>query len=368
MGIKTYHIVMSREFDLDRFDRDFAAERSPRHSMSLLRHKLGAIVHQPVGRRAYLADKLLGKIFSATAQQVALGRDLSKRLTEDDVVFAVGEDVGYPLAFALRNVPHKPRLVVDVHNPKTPRSRFALRLLHVQDSIALFVATTWSKVDFVRRYAGLPNDQICCIRELTDTIFFSPGPASPEKDRMIVGSCGLEQRDYVTLAEATADMDVDVRICAASANARGTKGTFPAIMPPNMVARYYSFPELLQLYRDSDVIVIPLRHNRFQAGQTAIMEAMACGRPVVTTEAEGMVEDFARDGLIRVVPAKNPGAMRKAIEEVLRDPEEAAKRAHRGRERILDQFNVESYVERLSSLLQHDQDLNCDDGGVDTGY
>jgi hypothetical protein len=352
MGAKNYHIVLGRQFDLDQFDRDSEAKKCPRHAMSMLRHALGAQVHQPVGRSIAWPDRIWTKVFGTTPQQAALARSLAQELTDEDVIFATGEDVGYPLAFYLRNKPRRPKLVVEVHSPRSPRSRFALKVLNVAESVDLFVATTWAKIDFVRRYAGLPEDQIRSMHEVTDTGFFTPGPVSPDKARPIIGSCGLEQRDYITLATATADMDVDVRICAVSPNATAQKDSFPEIIPDNMVAKYYAWPDLVQLYRDSDVVAITMRPNLFQAGQTSIMEAMACQRPVITTEAEGMVADFASEGSVRAVPEQDAEALRAAIEDLLAHPDTAAELARRGRERVARDFNPESYVQRLAELLR----------------
>ena len=352
MGTKKYHIVLSRQFDLDQFDRDSEANKSPRHSMSVLRHTLGATVHQPVGRDVTWIDRAWAKVFPSSPEQVALARALSKEMTDDDVIFAVGEDVGYPFAFFLRGKSQRPRLVVEVHNPKTLRSRFALKVLGVPRTVDLFVATTPGKIDFVRRFTGLGQDRVHAMNEVTDPRFFTPGPGSLSKVRPIIGSCGLEHRDYITLAKATADMNVDVRICAASPNVDTLKDTFPEIMPDNMVAQYYAWPDLVQLYRDSDVVIIPLKPNRFQAGQTSLMEAMACQRPVVITEAEGMVADFAAVGLIRTVPVGDADALRAVLEELFKHSEDAMELARRARERIVESFTPECYVERLAGLMR----------------
>ena len=50
---------------------------------------------------------------------------------------------------------------------------------------------------------------------------------------MIV-SVGLEQRDYRTLAAATADMDVDVKISGFSEDAEVLQRSFPDVLPANM--------------------------------------------------------------------------------------------------------------------------------------
>ena len=320
--------------------------------MSVLRRALGARVHQPGGRRLTAVDKLGAQLSTSNADQIAMARALTKELTEQDVVFATGEDVGFPLAFALRGAQRRPRLVVEVHNPRSRRNRLALKLLGVSRAIDLFVATTPDKVDFIKQYTGLPDRRFHAMHEVTDTEFFTPGPASRGKARPIVGACGLEQRDYVTLAEATKDMHVDVRICAASPNASSKRSNFPEVPPANMIAQHYEWLDLVQLYRDSDVVAVPLRRNSFQAGQTALIEAMACERPVVITEAAGMVDDFARESLVRTVPEEDAHALRNAIEYLLTHPDEAVTQGERGRQRIVENFDTDRYVEHLAAVLQ----------------
>jgi hypothetical protein len=72
----------------------------------------------------------------------------------------------------------------------------------------------------------------------------------------MIASVGLERRDYVTLAAAVKDLDADVRVDAWSPNARKMAKTFPAELPPNMTYCAGTPGELVQLYRDADIVVI----------------------------------------------------------------------------------------------------------------
>ena len=79
----------------------------------------------------------------------------------------------------------------------------------------LFLACSQRQVDFLREHLGLPSDRVRLVWDHTDTRFFSPGPAR-RGPRPVIASVGLEQRDYRTLAAATHDLDVDVRISGSS--------------------------------------------------------------------------------------------------------------------------------------------------------
>jgi glycosyltransferase involved in cell wall biosynthesis len=320
--------------------------------MSLLRHSLNAEIHQPVHHNVTLGDRFWARVFAIDPAQVALGRTLARKLTDQDVVFAAGEDVGFPLALALHTKKQRPRLVIEVHNPRRPRVRFALRYLRLKNVVDLFTVTADHKVDFLLQDLQFRSDQVHLMNQTTDTNFFSPGPPSPDKKRPVIAASGLEHRDYITLAEATADLDVDVRICAVSPNATKRRDAFPEVLPANMKAGFYGWTELRQLYRDADVVAIPLRPNALGAGQTAIMEALACGRPVVTIHARSMVDDYASEGLLYTVPAQNPMALRGVIEDVLKHPDQASVRARRARARVVEDFSNEHWVQHVTALLR----------------
>ena len=319
--------------------------------MALLRDKLDALVHQPGGERVSRFHRLGARIFNSTAEQIAMARALAMQLTDDDVVYAAGEDVGFPLALSLSRARRRPRLIVDLSHPRSRRSRLVLRIPGLANAVGVFIATVPDKVDFVRQYTGLPRSRFHPMYEVTDPEFFAPGPPSSSKRRPIIGACGLEQRDYVTLAEAAKDLEVDVRICAASPNASTDRADIPPVWPSNVTARHYDWPELVQLYRDSDIVAITVRPNDFQAGQTSLMEAMACERPVIMTEQGGAVRDFARSSLVRTVPMRDPWALRRTIQEMLANPEVAARQGKHARQRIVETFNIDRYVDELASVM-----------------
>ncbi len=348
-----YHIAFSRIFDLNKFDEEAKAKKRPRHTMSLLSQKLQAIVYEPGGRLLSLSDKILPKITGASnPDHFALGRFLGQTLTENDVVFSIGEDSGFPIA--IHRQENGPKNVVFVHNPDRLRGRLTLKLFNLGQRVDLFMTNTAIKADFLRDYLNLPPEKVFLVTEQTDTHFFTPGPQSPEKTRPIIGSGGLEQRDYKTLATAIKPLDVDVKVCAVSPNATAMKDTFPEVLPKNMSVGYYDWPDLVQLYRDSDVVVISLKNHNYQAGLTTLFESLACQRPVVMTRTPGLVGDFADAGLITAVKAGDPQAMRSAILDLLNNPKKAQAMAQKGYETVSKYYTSERYVETIA-----EQVMNC---------
>jgi glycosyltransferase involved in cell wall biosynthesis len=349
-----YHVVLSRHFDLEQFEQDAQADRCPRHTLRTLSQQLGATVHDP---SEYLAsvttsDRILSKLTGGSQpEHWAMARALSQKLTREDIVFSVGEDSGYPIAILCGTPKNGPKISVMVHNADRLRARLTLKLFNLANRIDLFITNTAFKADYLRQYLSLPAPQVFLVDEQTDTRFFTPGPQSPNKTRPIIGSGGLEQRDYRTLAKATQDLDVDVKVSAVSPNAKVYQDTFPEEMPANMSCDYYDWQNLRQLYRDADVVVVSLKDHSYQAGFTTLFEALACRRPVVMTRTPGLAEKFADAGMITGVQPEDTEGMKQAICHLLEHPDLAEQQAQRGYELVQEHYNSEQYVNSLAEQL-----------------
>ncbi|HJR60736.1 MAG TPA: glycosyltransferase [Vicinamibacterales bacterium] len=84
-----------------------------------------------------------------------------------------------------------------------------------------------------------------------------------------------------------------------------------------------------------------------------VAEGMACGRPVIATDAGGVPEVTGASGTSALlVPAGDVGAMSAAIERLLGDRAEAGRLAAAGRQRILSTFSIAGHVERVQSIYE----------------
>ena len=345
-----YHLALGRKIDLDGIDRDAKLGKCPRHILRALRDRLNATVHAPDGEAISLSDKLRSKIYSKP-QHWAAARKLSEQVSSDDVIFCNGEDIGIPVAAVCGQLPNRPKIFVHFHNIDRPRGRVALKLFGLADKIDVFMACASPQTDFLRSYLAIPESRILLLLDQTDTQFFTPGPVSGDKKRQAVVSVGLEKRDYRLLAAATADLDVDVKISGFSKDAKALSQAFPDTMPENMTRQFYEWPDLVQLYRDADVIAVCLADNKYAAGVQGLLEAMACKRPVVITRTQGMVDYLAAPGIVTVVDVGDAAGLREAIVHLLKNPQEAESQAQRGYEKVVNQHSSEPYVDFLAQKL-----------------
>ena len=79
---------------------------------------------------------------------------------------------------------------------------------------------------------------------------------------------------------------------------------------------------------------------------SAMLDAMACGTPVVATRAGGIPEAIVDGVHGLLVPPHDPAALAQGIIRLLRDPDLRRRLASAGRQRVVDEFSVERMVQK----------------------
>jgi len=99
-----------------------------------------------------------------------------------------------------------------------------------------------------------------------------------------------------------------------------------------------------------DVVVCPSLRGEGLTG--AIREAMAMGRPVVSTNVAGNGELVIHEYTGLLVPPGDPTALAEAVDKILRDPELAARYAERGRHRVWELCSEVKRTSRVENIYQ----------------
>ena len=187
----------------------------------------------------------------------------------------------------------------------------------------------------LRQHLGLPKDSAL--------VFFSSRVA-PEKDP-----------DTLLAAVATLrSQGRDVRILHLSGGYRefqqraAARGLADAVIARDAVA---PFDGLASYYQASDVCV---QASRDEGLGFSVLEALACGIPVVATAVGGLRETIRDDDTGWTYPAGDSAALARALADVLDRPGEARDRAARGRAMVLQSFEQRTVFDRLCRLLTGD--------------
>jgi glycosyltransferase involved in cell wall biosynthesis len=93
-----------------------------------------------------------------------------------------------------------------------------------------------------------------------------------------------------------------------------------------------STEELVNLYRRATVVAVPSRYEGFGL---PVAEAMACGTPVVATDAGALREVLETAGSGVMVSKDDPASLAKGIATQLEQPRTRGESARRARDRIV---------------------------------
>ncbi len=107
-------------------------------------------------------------------------------------------------------------------------------------------------------------------------------------------------------------------------------------------------PELLQLYADADVFVLPTRADCLAV---VLGEAMASGLPIVTTRVGAHAEAVVEGESGFVLDVDDARALRDRLERLASDPELVARMGRRSRELGEERFDMQKNANRIADLL-----------------
>jgi glycosyltransferase involved in cell wall biosynthesis len=201
-------------------------------------------------------------------------------------------------------------------------------------------------------YPGIRTDKIRLFSWHVDHHFFAPMPDVPIKNQIC--SAGMASRDYATLVEAAADVDIDVKIAADSPWFRQKINiTTEKVIPRVEVRSYENYQALRQLYAESRFVVVPLLDVPYSAGYTVILEAMAMGKAVIVSRIKQR-DDFIVDGWngLYVEPG-NVTELREKICFLLEQPEEVLRLGTNARKTVEERFTLNHYIRRMEEDIDH---------------
>ncbi len=240
--------------------------------------------------------------------------------------------------------------------------------------IGRIVCVTEPVRDYVVRKLRIPADKVVCIPNGIDIETFSPdGPGAslpwPEargENLFVFGTVGRlhEAKDHATLLRAFA------RVRAAESRARlllvGDGEERPHL---EALIRELDLGEAVHLagmrddtaawLRAMDVFVLSSRHEGLPL---ALLEAMACGLPVVSTDVGGIPGVNTEPECLLLTGPENPENLASLMLELMGDPERCARLGARAREHIARNYSAETMA-RAYFTLYHDLGLPCADSG-----
>jgi glycosyltransferase involved in cell wall biosynthesis len=336
-----------------------AADAGPRIDYVELARVLDADVTdmQYLTERASLLTRALTRAGGVVTAQV-IEAFLAGRRYEH--IVARADRLGLPLALLFKAA--RGRRDVVLVSVWVSRPRKAVFLSHLKVHSHLGAIVTYSSVqrDFAADRLGVPREKLYQCLQPVDERFWRPLD-EPAGD--IIVSVGAEARDYPTLVRALDGVDIAAEVAVGSSMlppSGDADGLFGPVIREAADAgatakirlrQQLSHCELRRLYARARFVVVPLRDVEFDAGVTAITEAMAMGKAVVVTRTRGQV-DVIRDGESGLyVPPGDPVALRAAVRYLLDNPAEAERMGRAGRAAVEARHTLDGWVAAIAEVV-----------------
>ena len=200
---------------------------------------------------------------------------------------------------------------------------------------------------------GAPEERVKVIHYSIDQSFYSSISGVEQQENLIISVGEPRSRDYRALFQAIDGLPVNLKVAASGHwYAREKISDVKTSIPENVsIARKLPQIELRNLYASAQFVVLPIHDLVYSAGATTTLEAGSMGRAVIAFRSRAIV-DYIIDGETGIlVDPGDVSALREAIQFLLANPKEAERLGQNARQRILEQFNLESYVNKIASLL-----------------
>lgn len=233
----------------------------------------------------------------------------------------------------------------------------------LQKADRIISVSRWSAVD-IQEY-GIPAGKIAVIHNGIDTKEFRP-----RKGRTFRNSHGIRGPMLLFVGRVIRQKGLDFMLSAMPAVLKRHPGTkLVVIGRGNRLAHIKRmtalmglknqvvFPgfvgegELKSALAECDVFVLP---SLWEVLPVSILEAMACGRPVVCTDAGGNSELVETNYNGIVVPKRRPAALASAINHLLDNPKMAGAMGASGRHKAIAEFSWKTIAAKTIELYKQE--------------
>ncbi len=93
--------------------------------------------------------------------------------------------------------------------------------------------------------------------------------------------------------------------------------------------------------------------SRYEGFPNVLLEAMACGTPVIAVDCPGGIREIIEDGVSGlIVPQDDPAALKEALKKVMSDRALAGRLAAAGKSRLLERFSFKKMLAGYAAVLE----------------
>ena len=223
--------------------------------------------------------------------------------------FIYGEN-SYQYLGKLKKIRTGNRIVCTYHTPPEKFQTIVKNLDPLHEIDAIIVLSNFQKEFFINL---LGHNNVWYVPHGIDVDFFKPTAKTQSGDNLLnclfVGSHLRDVETFRQVVDILEHKDKTIRFHILSNSTNTTQ-----FEKSTNVKLYSKIPEreLLKLYQSTDLLTLPLIDS---TANNSILEALACGLPIVTTDLPG-TRDYLSDDCALFVPPGDAAGMVHAIEKL----------------------------------------------------
>ena len=226
-------------------------------------------------------------------------------------------------------------------DPSTPLAELkGFDFDQVGGKIARVVASSAVQHLFLTERLRYPADRVELIPEGVDETFFSPADSKRDLSRIIVP--WFQGLDMQTLVQSGLRREGDVEIVVPPGQSLDGAG----------MKVVHATPEARRdLLRKAGAVVIASSQQETSAGASSLLEAMACGAPLVVSHSRGLEHLYIPDHEVLVYTLGDSQALRTQTHQLLSDEESARNLSLHARRKVETTLTNRHYARRMARLL-----------------
>jgi glycosyltransferase involved in cell wall biosynthesis len=114
---------------------------------------------------------------------------------------------------------------------------------------------------------------------------------------------------------------------------------------------------MVEVYRQAQIVCLPSYREGLSK---TLIEAAACGRPIITSDVPGCREVIQPGISGLLVPPRDPAALAQAIRYLLQNPDERRSMGTKGRIIAENEFSMKTVISQTLSFYEHLQGFHRD--------
>ena len=285
--------------------------------------------------------KSAGKWYNSNALKWEL-QNIFSYLTKNNNVFhfLYGEDTFHYSGYL--NLRRSNKFVVTYHNPPQKFDHIIPNKNHLKYIDAVIVVCA-KQVEYFK--AWVEEKKIHLVHHGIDTEYFHPVKKEGEAKEKQCLFVGTHLRDFETLKRVISKVNcINSSIKFSIITDRASLGGYNELKNTRILEKVCE-NELLALYRESDVVLLPIIDC---TANNTLLEAMACGVPVITNDVGG-VRDYINNQCVILIKPGNVDLMAAQLVELLGNDNLREDMSHKARENSL-QFDWKIIAGRMKEI------------------